>query len=254
MAAYFRLNLAASMEYRVSFFAQAAGMVANDALAFFFWWVYFQNFEDVGGWTLQDLVLLWAIVASSVGLTLILFANAQRLSTVISQGQLDYYLALPHHPLLHVLVSRMNLAGWGDLGFGLAAAALAWWMGILFVPLAIVLILLSMAVGVAFVVLVGSLAFFIGSAEAAAVRARDNLILFSTYPGSIFQGWAKLLLLTVIPAGFMAHLPVELLREFDPAKMALLVAFTAALWLITIAVFQVGLRRYESGNLISLRG
>src|SRR5688572_9725327 len=108
--AYFKLNLAASMEYRVSFLAQAVGMVLNDALAFFFWWVYFQNFEDVGGWTLHDLVLLWSIVASSIGLTLVFFNNAQRLSTIISQGQLDYYLTLPQNPLLHVVVSRMNMA------------------------------------------------------------------------------------------------------------------------------------------------
>jgi ABC-2 type transport system permease protein len=130
----------------------------------------------------------------------------------------------------------------------------AWGLGILPIPLAIVLTLLSTAIAVAFTVLVGSLAFFMGNAETAAMRARDSLILFSLQPGSIFQGWAKLLLLTVIPAGFMAHIPVELLREFDPLKMGLLLAFTVALWVAVIALFHLGLRRYESGNLIGLRG
>jgi len=254
MLAYFKLNLAASMEYRASFLAQSVGMALNDALAFFFWWVYFQHFPQVGGWSLRDLFLLWGILATSVGVASVVFGNAHRLSNVISQGQLDYYLGLPWNPLLHVLVSRTSLAGWGDVWFGLAAFGVAAWLGMLPLGLAAILTAFSTAVVIGFVVLVGSLAFFIGNAEAAAFQARDALILFSIYPGSIFQGWAKLLLMTLIPAGFMTHIPVELLREFDPGKMALLVAFTSVLWLVAICVFQMGLRRYESGNLIGLRG
>ena len=47
---------------------------------------------------------------------------------------------------------------------------------------------------------------------------------------------------------------VELMREFDPWRMGLLIAFTAALWIAVLAVFRLGLRRYESGNLLTLRG
>ena len=82
----------------------------------------------------------------------------------------------------------------------------------------------------------------------------SNNRFVSRYPGSIFSGWAKILLFTLIPAGFVAHVPVELLREFDPAKMGLLLAFTGAIWVVAIWVFQAGLRRYESGNLIGMRG
>ena len=75
--AYFKLNLAASMEYRASFVAQSFGMIANDVLSFFFWWVYFQIFPQIGGWGLRDVVLLWAILATSVGLVSIVFGNAR---------------------------------------------------------------------------------------------------------------------------------------------------------------------------------
>jgi len=252
--AYFKLNVSAAMEYRFTFVAQAVGMVFNDALVFFFWWVYFQNVQQVGGWTLGDVFVLWGFLATSVGLTLVLFGNTHRLATIISDGQLDYYLALPPNPLLHPLVSRMNLSGWGDAGFGIASFAIAMWLGILPLGLAVVLTVMSTAIFLAFSVIAGSLAFFIGNAEAAAFQARDSIIMFSMYPGSIFSGWAKILLFTLIPAGFVAHVPVELLREFDPAKMGLLLAFTAGIWLVAIWVFQAGLRRYESGNLIGMRG
>jgi hypothetical protein len=36
--------------------------------------------------------------------------------------------------------------------------------------------------------------------------------------------------------------------------MGLLLAFTAVLWAMVLIVFRMGLRRYESGNLLTLRG
>ncbi len=187
MLAYFKLNLAASMEYRASFLAQSVGMALNDALAFFFWWVYFQHFPQVGGWGLRDLFLLWGILATSVGVASVVFGNAHRLSNVISQGQLDYYLGLPWNPLLHVLVSRTSLAGWGDVGFGFAAFAVAAWLDVLPVGLATILTALSTAVVIGFVVLVGSLAFFMGNAEAAAFQAPAVPQHQQQWDGSFFR-------------------------------------------------------------------
>ena len=65
--------------------------------------------------------------------------------------------------------------------------------------------------------------------------------------------WTKVLLLTVVPSAFLAHIPVELMRQFDPGMMALLLAFSAGLWIAAVAVFRFGLRRYESGNLMTMR-
>ncbi|MBI3977662.1 MAG: ABC-2 family transporter protein [Chloroflexi bacterium] len=188
------------------------------------------------------------------GLAVTVFGNSIQLATVIAQGQLDYYLALPKNALLHVLVSRMSLSGWGDLGFGLVAFAIAGQLDPAWIALAALLVLTSAAIFVAFQVLVGSLAFFVGNAEVASTQAQGALLMFSTYPGPIYRGWVKLLLFTAIPAAFMAHVPVELLRAFDPLLFAALLGFTVGLWAAALLVFRAGLRRYESGNLISLRG
>ncbi len=252
--AYFKLNLASAMEYRFSFITQCFGMLVNDGMIFFFWWLYFRSFPQVAGWGLRDILLLWGVIATSYGLAAIIFGNCILLARIISQGQLDYYLGLPQDVLLHVLVSRMQVSAWGDLVFGLLALGVAAWLGVLPIPLALLLIILSGAVFVGFDVLVGSLAFFIGNAEAAASQAQNALMNFSLYPGSIFHGWVKVLLLTAIPAGFVGHIPVELLREFDLGRLAMLLGFAAFIWLIAIAAFRLGLRRYESGNLIVMRG
>src|SRR5207237_7180723 len=106
----------------------------------------------------------------------------------------------------------------------------------------------------AFHVLCGSIAFWLGNSEALSTQASATLINFSTYPGSIFQGWAKVLTFTLVPAAFVSHLPVELLRQFDVRAYLAVLGGAAAFTLLATAVFRLGLRRYESGSLLTLRG
>jgi ABC-2 type transport system permease protein len=250
-----RLNLAAAMEYRAAFISQCIGMILNNSVMMLFWLFYFDRFPGIEGWSWREVILLWGIVATSAGLGLIVFGNCIRLATLIAEGQLDYYLTMPRNLLLHVLVSRMSLSAWGDFSFGVVALVIGTtWLGPASLPLAVLLVLLSCATFVAFAVILGSLAFFIGNAEAAALQGREAALNFSLYPGPIFHGWVKVVLMTAIPAGFIAHIPVEVLRDFDPGLLAALAGFAALIWAVALSVFAAGLRRYESGNLVVLRG
>ncbi len=253
-ATYLRINLLAALEYRLAFVVQAVGMMLNDIAFAFFWVLYFARFPDVGDWSVRDLALLWAVGATSIGLSAALFGNCTRISTIVVQGQLDYYLGLPKNALLHVLVSRSGLAGWGDVAFGLLAYALFGPRDPGSILLFVVLVLLSLTVFVAFNVLAGCLGFWIGNAEQTAYQAQQATINFSLYPGAIFQGWIRVLMFTAIPAGFITHLPVELLRAFDTRLFFVLVGFTALVVVLALGAFRLGVRRYESGNLVVLRG
>jgi ABC-2 type transport system permease protein len=252
--AYLSLNLSAAMEYRAAFLVQALGMVLNDVVFFIFWALYFARFPNVVGWDARDIAQLWAVAAVSIGLSATLFGNCTRLATIIVQGQMDYYLGLPKNTLIHLLVSRSGLAGWGDVAFGLGAYVLFGRLDLPSIALYVGLVVASTLIYVAFNVLAGSLGFWIGNAEATAFQAQQATLNFSLYPGAMFQGWIRVLLFTVMPAGFISHLPVELLRNFDPWRMALLLGFTAFSVVLAVGVFRIGLQRYESGNLVVLRG
>src|SRR3954464_11231826 len=118
---YIGLNLQASLEYRAAFMVQAIGMFTNDLVFAVFWILYFAQFPSVNGWQASDVAMVWAVAATSIGLSAALVGNCNRLATIVVQGQLDYYLGLPKETLLRVLVSRSGLAGWGDVAFGLLA-------------------------------------------------------------------------------------------------------------------------------------
>lgn len=248
-----RTNLLSAFEYRTSFFTQVFGMMINDSLWVSFWVLYFERFPVLNGWTRDDLLVLWAIITFSFGIAFGLFAQALRLSELITQGQLDYYLALPKNVLLQILLGQVRPSNLGDLFFGPILLAL-------FVPMTWAkwgLFLLGGTLGavvyLAFFIMAGSLAFFLGSSEGIASGIGNALIHFSTYPTRIFDGWTRVLLFTLIPAGFIAEIPVDLVRSFEFRDLALLIVAAIGFSMLAVVVFNRGLARYESGNLMSLR-
>lgn len=251
---YVRHNLMAGMAYRGAFFLQVFGMVLNNLMLLFFWSVLFTRFPTLNGWTLPDVVTLYAMVALAYGLAMVTFGNSGRVAQVIASGDLDYYLALPADPLLHLLISRMSMSAWGDVIFGLALFAIvtpAWWLKL---PLFLLLGVSAGLLFTAFRVIVGALAFWLGQAQNLALQLGNAMITFSIYPVDIFPGLVRLLLYTLIPAAFVGSAPTRLLLAFNWLDLLELLAVTAGFCLLAGGIFRLGLRRYESGNLVGVRG
>ncbi|MDY7077539.1 MAG: ABC-2 family transporter protein [Chloroflexota bacterium] len=251
---YLRHNLMSAMAYRGAFALQVVGMLLNDAMLLFFWWVLFNRLPSLGGWDLAGVMTLYGIVAFGFGAATVVCGNSFLVARVIASGDLDYYLALPADPLVHLLVSRMSLPGWGDLIFGLIVflvAAPGQWAKL---PLFLVLGLLAGLILVGFSVLVGSLAFWVGNADNLAAQAINALITFSLYPVEIFPSVVRVLLYTLIPAALVGSMPASLLSDFDWRRLAMLVVVTIGITLAAREAFQWGLHRYESGNLVTVRG
>src|SRR5919202_670769 len=250
---YVAANLQGALEYRVSFVSQVGAMLINDLIWLIFWLAYFTSFPLVAGWGRSEIVTLWAVVAAAFGVATTLCGATFRLAGMITRGELDFYLALPKPPLLHMLISRMNLTAPGDVLFGI----LVYWLLLRPSLHQIVLFALFMLTGaviyVAFGIITQSLAFWLGNAEGLGQQLFNALISFSTYPTVIFHGLIKALLFTVIPAGFIAYVPVQLLRTFSWPMLGELLLFMAAIAGAAVLVFHAGLRRYESGNLILMR-
>ena len=252
--AYMRHNLMSAMAYREAFLMQAFGMLINNVMLLVFWVVLFNRFPNIQGWNLQGVVILYGIVAAGVGLAGVICGNNGRLAQIISSGDLDYYLALPANPLVHLLVSRSSLYSWGDLIFGLAIYLLADPSHWIQFPLFLILSVFAGLVFVSFSTLTGSLAFWLGQSQNLAMQLRNAIITFGLYPVDIFPGLVRLMLYTLIPAAFVGSLPALLLTSFSWANMMGMVVFTGVAILLSRWVFFRGLRRYTSGNLVTTRG
>jgi ABC-2 type transport system permease protein len=251
---YVRHNLMSQMAYRTSFVLQVFGMMLNNTMLLVFWALLFRRFPTLNGWTFEGIILIYCVAAAGFGVAVVVFGNLGQIARAITTGDLDYYLALPADPLMHLLVSRMVLPGLGDALFGVMLFIVfvpQWWIKL---PLFLLMTGLCAIIFAAFAVLAGSLAFWLGQSEYLAMQLRNALLSFSLYPVDIFPGGIRLLLYTLIPAALVGSMPATLLMDFNARTLLYLVAGTAVLALAARAVFYRGLRRYESGNLVTTRG
>lgn len=248
LLALWKANLQSVMEYRGSFLSQVFGMMLNNAMYFIIWGIFFDRFKDVRGWGLNDMYVTFGITASAFGIVSILFGNAFNLGDIITRGRLDYYLSLPRPVLLHALASRTIASGFGDFTYGFVSFAVSGffsWDGLVRFILAI---LLSAVVFASFLVLVQSLAFWMGNATNLTNMAVNAMLTFAIYPITLFDSTAKLILFTIIPAALMGAVPADFTRAFTWEVLAQLLAGSVAFLLASIAIFRLGLRRYESGS------
>ena len=250
LLAVWQANLQSVMEYRVSFLLQVGGMMLNDFIYFAIWIIFFDRFKEVRGWGISDMYITYGVLASAFGLVALLFGNSFTLSEIINQGRLDYYLSLPRPVLLHTVSSRMISSGMGDFTYGFLSYALSGqytWGGFLRFILAT---LLAATVFAAFLILVQSLAFWLGMISNLANLAVNAMITFGIYPITLFDNYAKLILFTLIPAAFLGAVPAQFVRSFTWQTLAELLLGAMIFLFIAVAVFRRGLKRYESGSAI----
>ena len=252
LLAVWKANLLSAMEYRAAFLSQAIGMIVNDFMYFVIWIIFFDRFKDVRGWGINDMYLTYGVLASSFGLVSLLFGNAFNLSDIISKGRLDYYLSFPRPVLLHAVSSRMIASGMGDFTYGFISYALSGyftWDGLARFMLAT---LLAATVFAAFLILIQSLAFWLGIMSNLSALALNAMLTFGIYPITLFDNYAKLILFTLIPAALMGAVPAEFIRAFTWQSLAELFVGAIIFLVIAVSVFRLGLKRYESGSAIQV--
>lgn len=120
------------------------------------------------------------------------------------------------------------------------------------------LFLLYAAIGtlifVGYAIIVGSLAFFLDQSQDVGTYLYNALISFSLYPIDVFPRAVRLLLYTLVPAAVIGTLLARLLYEFRWEWLIALIGFAGIILLVARRMFTLGLRRYESGNRVTVRG
>ena len=254
VSAYVKFNLKSQSEYKGAFIAQMTAMFLNNCVWVLFWTLFFSRFNVLRGWSAKDVITISGICASAFGIAHAVCGNAWFLPGLIARGELDAWLLYPRRLLSHLILGKMSATAWGDAIFGFAVYFLFvrphCHHSFLFIGLTLVVAFLF----VGFSILTGSLAFFLGNSESLAEQWRFALITFSTYPETLFDGPIKFLLYTLVPAGFVSYLPLKALQGLSWQFTLLTASGALAVLFLGVQVFYAGLRRYESGNLMDMRG
>ncbi len=246
-------SVKASISKRGAFLIEAGLMILNNLIFLCVWWIFFRQFNDIAGWNFQDILILIAIGTGGYGLMQICFGGVRNLSRIILNGDLDPFMTQPKNLLLHIAGSKSFSKGWGHL---MTAAALLF-LGNITSPFTLLLVLISTLSGclifTSINVIAHALPFWMGSVESVSKKYCDALFLFALYPTNIYSGLLQIVMFTLIPAGVIGYLPVELIRNFSWDSLIVLIGSSFIFVAAAFLVFYSGLKKYESGNKFGTR-
>ena len=244
-----KYGLMREMINKTSFVMNVLFMILNNATFIIQWIVIYSLREDVGGYTFNQVLLLWAIAASTYGFSRFFFKRSFSLSELITNGKLDSFLVQPKNVLISAITTEVEVSAIGDILYGYIVLAISGITVTKFLLFSIFSITGAIII-VDIAVMLGSLSFWFGKSDMIADTGNTLITNFATYPDGIFKGVARILLLTVIPVGLTSYIPVWVMTEFNLWLFLVIIAMTILLTILTFFIFYRGLRRYSSSNLM----
>ena len=247
-----KYNTMKCMENKVAFLTSVIMMIFNNATFIIQWLTIFAIKETVGGYTLNDVMLFWAISSGAYGLAHILFNGVNKIPNYIEEGKLDAFLTTPKTPLCYVATSSTEPSAWGDLLYGYIALII-FNFSIKNILLYTVLIIFGSLIYASTICIFNTLTFrFYKSSEVTNV-VTSALLNSSLYPDVIFGRAVKIIFFTIVPSGFACWIPVHLITSFNPINLLILIAATIIFVTLSFISFNKGLKRYSSSNLMGAR-
>lgn len=247
-----KYNIMREMVNKVTFVTNIIFMMLNNASILVQWVILFHLREEVGGYTMKEIMLLWGMTAASYGLSHVLFARVFSLPELIISGKLDAYLVQPKNVLLGIMTSATNVSAIGDFLYGLVVIGIfcSDVNGLYLFPL---FVLTGTVIFVAYALLLGSLSFWFVRMDMLSGQMMMGMISFATYPDGIFKGASRFLLYFIIPVGMAIYHPVHVMISFDMRRLLTVLAYAFLLGTAAVTAFYRGLRRYSSSSLMEAR-
>ncbi|HET9870538.1 MAG TPA: ABC-2 family transporter protein, partial [bacterium] len=208
--ATFKASLQAKLEYKLDF---AIGLLTSTMLqlaALGFLWVVFHQASHLQGWDQAQVVFLFGLTATALGLSELFFNHIWMLPYYIVMGDLDRLMVYPVRSLPFLLISRPELHSFGNLATGLVLCGASLghlhrpWFDYALVPLwAACGSLIYTSALVAF----SSLSFRFVGPFSYSLMIPHALLQASRYPLNIYPGALHYGLLVLVPFGAFNYLP-----------------------------------------------
>lgn len=247
-----KYNIMRQMVNKVTFITNIVFMILNNSCFIVQWIILFSLKDEIGGYTIKQVLLLWGMAAGTFGFAHIMFHKAFEMSDLIINGKLDTFLVQPKNVLLSVITSDSNISAIGDLIYGYICLII-YGITIQNFILFTIFVILGGIILTAFTSILGSLSFWIVKGDILADSLSNIMINLATYPGTIFKNSVKLILYTVIPVGISNYLPVEMIISFSLTKFLIVFGVSIGISILAFTIFYRGLRRYSSSNLMTSR-
>ncbi len=244
-------------QYRTSFFFFLASQTVVTALDLAVILVLFEVVPQLGGWSVEQVAVLYALTTLSFGLGDLFISQVETAARYIREGSFDRFLLRPLPTVLQLSASEFALRRIGrsipaavTLVVALTIADIDWTPDrILLVPVTVVS---GTAIFGAVWVVTSSISFWAVGAQEVANSFTYGGSFAHQYPLHIYARWIRTALGWIVPMAFVAYVPaVHLLDAANPLDLPRWLAFmppVVAVASVAVArrVWAAAIRNHQS--------
>lgn len=250
-----QMSMKQSYALKTAFWLRLVVMIISNLIMLTGWYVMFDSFQTINGWTFNDFMFMSGLNISAFSVWTLFFRGAGiRMSQWIQNGEFDHFLLSPQNVLFHASCCVSEPSGWGDFLTGIGLMITSGLITISTLGIVFILFICAFLCFLSVNFFLTAINFYFKNTADLTERLFYVFFSVSSYPGSIYTDWAKVLLITVFPAGLISILPIEILKGMQISTFVYLFLMIIALFCGSILFFYAGLKKYESGNRTMLRG
>ncbi|MGE0762685.1 MAG: ABC transporter permease [Bdellovibrionales bacterium] len=215
---FFKASMMSDLEYRLNIITKVFTDILWYAAQASVFEVLFRHAPNIAGWDLQSARVFMAVLFLADALWMVFFhENFERLSWKVRRGELDLVLAKPVDSQFLLTVQKQNTSyvinsvlTFVYLLWTLSQTAdPQWWRIVL---LLVVGLPSGLAISYSFRLMFATLSVVYTNAESV------NYVWYQIYrlgmrPDTFYPKWLRLLVLTLLPVGFVASVPTRILLE-----------------------------------------
>jgi len=240
----------ARMQYRADFIISSVGMFASSLATLGVFWVIFDSIPNLAGWSLMEIVFIYAFYMIAISPMQILFDNFWDLRYQIQQGTFIKYYFRPLNMMFYFISEVFDIKGLTQLAAGTilliysgSQLHVSWTL--FRIALLFITLFSAALVQISIMVSASCAAFWVINSYPVLGLAW-KLREFSPYPMSIFDGAFRFAFTYIIPIGFVAFYPSQLFLR--PSEVSSLVYFSPligiGLFTLTYWIWTKGVNSY----------
>jgi ABC-2 type transport system permease protein len=245
--------------YRRSFALDVLGSVAVGLVEFAEVYIIFTNVDALGGLDFAGAALLFALAHLSFAIADLVVGHLDQLPTYLRAGTLDAFLLRPLPVLAQLVTSDISLRRFGRMSVAMTILAVVLPLNDVDwtrerIALLAVAPLAGAAIFAALFVLAGATQFWLIEGKEFTSAFTYGGSYAASFPASIFAVPLRVLFAFVVPAAFVAYLPVLVLLDLPgPAGLPQWLGWCTPLaavviWAVALAGWRAGLRHYTGAG------
>jgi ABC-2 type transport system permease protein len=248
-------SIRSQMQYKINFLVSSISYGLIMAVDFILLAAILHRFDEVKGWNLYEVGLLYGISSVAITLYRVFGVEIHNFEKYMVEGEFDSLLIRPVSPLSLLLTKNLDLSRIGGTVQGILILVISIiglnlnsfdaFLLLVYLPISIISgVVICFSLGL----LTATIAFWTQRIKDFQVFTLYAPFNAANYPMNIYPGWLKIIFFTVIPVGFMNYTPILfLLHKGGTAWNLLLPPLVAVIFAgLTLRFWQFGIRHYHS--------